>query len=77
MSEGRTIRIRQVRSGIGRPSRQKRILAALGLGRIDRVVEKPDHPAIRGMVAKIPHLVEIVDEGQSGARRGRSARSDG
>ncbi len=68
MSTGKTIRIRQVRSGIGRPVRQKRTLAALGLGRIDRVVEKPDHPAIRGMVAKIPHLVEIVDEKRQDAR---------
>jgi len=65
---GGTIRIRQVRSGIGRPARQKRILAALGLGRIDRVVEKPDNPAIRGMVATIPHLVEIVDEQSRDAR---------
>ena len=68
MSTVKTIRIRQVRSGIGRPVRQKRTLAALGLGRIDRVVEKPDHPAIRGMVAKIPHLVEIVGEERQDAR---------
>lgn len=64
----RTIRIRQVRSGIGRPARQKRVLAALGLGRIDRVVEKPDNPAVRGMVAAIPHLVEIVDDQRKDAR---------
>ncbi|GAB4375434.1 MAG: 50S ribosomal protein L30 [Acidobacteriota bacterium] len=68
MSASRQIRIRQIRSGIGRPAKQKRILAALGLGRMHRVVVKPDNPAVRGMVAAIPHLVEIVDESEQQAR---------
>jgi len=63
---GTRLKIQQVRSGIGAPAKHKRILEALGLGRIDRVVELPDNPAIRGMVAKIPHLVRIV--GPSAAR---------
>jgi large subunit ribosomal protein L30 len=57
----KTLRIRQVRSGIGRPERHKRTLESLGLGKMNRIVEKPDTPAIRGMIATIPHLVEIVD----------------
>jgi large subunit ribosomal protein L30 len=55
----KTIRIQQVRSGIGFDKTQKATLRALGLEKIGRVVERPDNPAIRGMVAKIPHLVVI------------------
>ncbi len=58
----KTLQIEQYRSGIGRPVKHKRILQALGLGKMHRVVEKPDNPAIRGMVNKIPHLVPIVDD---------------
>ncbi len=61
MSSGK-LRIQQVRSGIGAPGKHKRILRALGLGRMNRVVELPDHPSIRGMVKKIPHLVRIVED---------------
>lgn len=57
-----TIRIRQNRSLIGRSPHQRRVVEGLGLKRIGHVVEQPDTPAIRGMVAKIPHLVEIVEE---------------
>ena len=56
------IRIRQVRSGIGFDRTQKATLKALGLGRIGRTRERPDNPQIRGMVAKIPHLVVVVDD---------------
>lgn len=59
---GKTLRIRQVRSGTGFDETQKATLRALGLEKIGRVVERPDNPAIRGMVAKIPHLV-VVEEG--------------
>jgi large subunit ribosomal protein L30 len=55
----KTIKIRQVRSGIGFDKTQKATLRALGLEKIGRVVERPDNPAIRGMVAKIPHLVVV------------------
>jgi large subunit ribosomal protein L30 len=57
-----TLRIRQVRSPVGRPRSQRRILEGLGLRRIRHVVEQPDNPAIRGMVNKISHLVEIVED---------------
>ena len=55
----KTIKIRQVRSGIGFDKTQKATLRALGLERIGRVREYPDNPAVRGMAAKIPHLVVI------------------
>jgi large subunit ribosomal protein L30 len=58
---GATIRIKQYRSGIQAPTKHKLVLRALGLGRINRVVERPDNEAVRGMVNTIPHLVRIVD----------------
>ncbi len=56
------IRVRQVRSGIGRPRPQREVLRSLGLRRIRHEVVREDTPAVRGMVAKISHLVEIVEE---------------
>lgn len=58
-----TVRVRQIRSGIGFNKKQKATLRALGLERIGRVRELPDHPAVRGMVAAIPHLVVIESDG--------------
>jgi len=55
----KTIKIRQIRSGIGFDKTQKATLRALGLVKIGRVREFPDNPAIRGMAAKISHLVVI------------------
>lgn len=55
----KTIKIRQVRSGIGFDKTQKATLRALGLVKIGRVREFPDNPAVRGMAAKISHLVVI------------------
>jgi large subunit ribosomal protein L30 len=51
------IKITQIRSGIGRPLRQKRTLAALGLRRIRHTVEHEATPQILGMVNKVKHLV--------------------
>jgi large subunit ribosomal protein L30 len=59
--KGEMLKIRQVRSGIGFPRTQREVLKSLGLRRIRHVVERQDTPAVRGAVAKIPHLVEIVD----------------
>lgn len=58
----RRIRIKWVRSGIGFTYRQKEMVRSLGLRRLNQVVERPDTPQIRGLVARIPHLVTIVDE---------------
>jgi len=56
----RTIHIKWVRSGIGFTYRQKDRVRSLGLLRLNQVVERPDTAQIRGLVASIPHLVEIV-----------------
>lgn len=55
------IRITQVRSGIGRPERQKRTLEALGLKRIRHTVEKEATPQILGMCKKIGHLITVEE----------------
>ncbi|MCG8423317.1 MAG: 50S ribosomal protein L30 [Proteobacteria bacterium] len=53
------LKVTQVRSGIGRPERQKRILKGLGLTRMHRSVTLKDTPPIRGMIRKISHLVRV------------------
>lgn len=58
----KTIIVRQIGSPIRRPATQRATLVGLGLNKMHRTRELPDTPSIRGMVAKIPHLVEIVDE---------------
>lgn len=58
----KTIKIRQVRSPIGYNKKQREVLRGLGLRRIRHVVEREDSPAVRGMVHKIKHLVEVVEE---------------
>jgi len=55
------IRIKLVRSPIGAPEKHKKIVRALGLRKINHVVERPDSPAFRGMVAKVPHLLALVE----------------
>ena len=54
------IKIKQVRSGINRPARQKRTLIALGIKKMNKVVEHEDTPQIIGMIKKIKHLLEVV-----------------
>ncbi len=54
-----TIKIRLVKSSIATPKKLKAVLRGLGLRRINQTVEKPDDDSIRGMVAKVPHLVEV------------------
>ena len=53
------LRITMRRSRIGRSPRQREVLRGLGLRRINASVLRPDDPAIRGMVAKVSHLVEV------------------
>jgi large subunit ribosomal protein L30 len=60
------IEVTQVRSGIGRSAAQKKLLKGLGLRRIRHTVQLRDTPAIRGMVEKVQHLVEVrVKEGEA------------
>ena len=55
------IRIKQTRSRIGAPKDQKLTLDALGLTKMNRVVEHEDNPSIRGLINKVHHLVTVVD----------------
>ena len=54
------IRLKWVRSAICTPVKHKRVVRGLGFTRLNQVIERPDNAAIRGMVAKVPHLVEIM-----------------
>ena len=58
----KTIVVKQVGSPIRRPAIQRETLKGLGLNKMNRTRELEDTPAVRGMVAKIPHLVEIIEE---------------
>jgi large subunit ribosomal protein L30 len=55
------IRIRQVKSSIGTRREHREVLRSLGLRRIRHEVEREDTPAVRGMVAKVGYLLEIVE----------------
>ncbi len=56
------LKITYFRSAIGRDKRQKAIVKGLGFTKLNQVVERVDTPEIRGMVAKISHMVKIVEE---------------
>ncbi|MHB8671962.1 MAG: 50S ribosomal protein L30 [Acidimicrobiales bacterium] len=59
MGAGGILRVTQVRSGIGTKPKHRGTLRALGLGRIGRTNDLPDRPEIRGMLARVPHLVRV------------------
>jgi large subunit ribosomal protein L30 len=58
---GKMIRIKWVRSAICTPKKHKAVVKGLGFTRLNQIVEREDSPSIRGMVNKVPHLVEIVN----------------
>jgi large subunit ribosomal protein L30 len=55
------IKIKLVRSLIGRPEKHRRTIEALGLRKIGQVVEKEDTPQIRGMIEQVSYMVEVID----------------
>ncbi|MGB0697214.1 MAG: 50S ribosomal protein L30 [Rhodospirillaceae bacterium] len=61
MSEGKTVKVKQVGSPIGCPGDQRATLIGLGLNKIGRTSELEDTPAVRGMISKVAHLVEEVE----------------
>ena len=61
-ASGGKLHLKYVRSSICTPVKHKLVVKGLGFTRLNQVIERPDTPAIRGMVAKIPHLVEIVEQ---------------
>jgi large subunit ribosomal protein L30 len=56
------IKIQYVRSKICTPVKHKLVIKGLGFTRLNQVIEREDTPSIRGMIAKVPHLVEIVEQ---------------
>jgi large subunit ribosomal protein L30 len=62
MAEANKIKVRQVASPARRKFDQRRTLIGLGLNRIGRIAELPDTAAVRGMVAKVRHLVRVEGE---------------
>ncbi len=60
-SEKKMIKIQYVRSMIGTPQKQRLVVKSLGLRRLNQIVEREDTPAVRGMVAKVCHLVKIIE----------------
>ncbi len=60
-AEGKTIKVTLVRSPIGFPEPQKTTVRALGLRRLHQTVEHKDTPALRGMLAKVIHMIRIEE----------------
>ncbi|MDW3216174.1 MAG: 50S ribosomal protein L30 [Ilumatobacteraceae bacterium] len=60
MSEN-TISVKQVKSAIGEKPKARGTLRALGLGRIGKTNTLPDRPEIRGMIHRVPHLIEVTE----------------
>jgi large subunit ribosomal protein L30 len=61
MANEKKIKIQWFRSAIAAPEKHKVIVRSLGLTKLNQIVERPDNDSIRGMVAKIPHLLRIVE----------------
>lgn len=56
------LKITQIKSAIGRPERQKKILRALGLKRLNKTLLKKDSPQIKGMIRAVSHLIKVEEE---------------
>jgi large subunit ribosomal protein L30 len=61
---GTRIHLKYVRSAISTPEKHKLVVKGLGFTRLNQVIDREDTPSVRGMVAKVPHLVEIVEAGK-------------
>jgi len=61
MASEKKMKLQYFRSMICTPTKQKLVIKGLGFTRLNQVVEREDTPSIRGMVAKVPHLVRVVD----------------
>ena len=57
-----TVTVKQIGSPIRRPAKQRETLKGLGLNKMNRTRTLEDTPAVRGMIAKVSHMVEIVEE---------------
>jgi large subunit ribosomal protein L30 len=61
-SESPVLKLKLVKSGIGFPEKQKKVIQGLGFTKLNQIITRPDTPEIRGMVFKIRHLVEVVTD---------------
>jgi large subunit ribosomal protein L30 len=61
MANEKKLKIQWYRSAIATPEKHKVIVRSLGLTKLNQIVERPDTAAVRGMVAKVPHLLRIVE----------------
>jgi large subunit ribosomal protein L30 len=59
--DGGRIKIQYYRSAIGFPKTQKEIVRSVGFTKLNQTVERPDTPSMRGVVAKVPHLLRIIE----------------
>ena len=59
-----SLKVTQVKSAIGSKPKHRGTLRALGLGRIGKTNTLPDRPEIRGMIARVPHLIQVEEENQ-------------
>lgn len=62
MSKKKTIKVKQIGSPIARKKDQRATLVGLGLNKLHRVSELEDTPSVRGMIRKVAHLIEVLDE---------------
>jgi large subunit ribosomal protein L30 len=61
MADKKTITIKQIGSPIRRPDKQRQMLIGLGLNKMHKVVTRQDTPEVRGAIAKLPHMVQVID----------------
>lgn len=57
-----TLKIQYYRSAIGTPEKHRLVIKGLGFKKLNQIVNRVDTPAVRGMVAQVPHLVRILED---------------
>jgi large subunit ribosomal protein L30 len=62
VKSSKTLKVRLIKSGIGKPLKQRKVLKGLNLNRLNKIVTLKDTREIRGMIEKVSHLVEITGE---------------
>jgi len=61
MAKQKKLKITQIKSTIGYREKTRLTIEALGLGKLHKTVVLPDNPAVRGMIAKVPHLLDVEE----------------
>lgn len=61
MANEKKIKIQWYRSSIAAPEKHKVIVRSLGFTKLNQIVERPDDASVRGMVAKVPHLLRVIE----------------